>query len=167
MVRTRLSVRATVKDGYIDLVLVFKFDLIQTSDEKFYCFPCFMARRMLEVKELHSMVASLSSELADLRSSITTNLVPLPTDNNHMLYSNVVTSNSDDTDNSSAHSVPSSVSAGSVLLYHSAPPPKSTSKVDERKYTVFSRIDTALEWTPPSNCSRTNTDVDNLALPDW
>lgn len=122
------------------------FDLIHNSDEKFYCFPCSMASHALDVKELRSVVASLSKDLADLRSSIASPVV-----NNQLRYADVVSSSNVNTGSSSASPAPPLVPASSALPHSSVPPPRSTasgvlhplappprsaSTADERKYNI-------------------------------
>lgn len=121
------------------------FDLIRNSDESFYCFPCAMAVHKSEVKELRSVVDALSKELTDLKSSIASPVV-----NNQLLYSDVVSFNSDNAGSSTARAatplapgalLPRAPRSGPPLGDPSSSGPRSPSMskasgVNDRKYNI-------------------------------
>ena len=110
------------------------FDLIHDSDEPFYCFPCSMASHAAEIKELRALVASLSNELADLKSIISpSNLAPA---NSRPMYSEVTQSRvSTGEGTTSPHSIPSVPMVDNPALIPPRHPPRVTAS--ERKFNII------------------------------
>lgn len=108
------------------------FDDLRNSDDRFYCYQCFVASHTSEIKDLRNTIAELTKELSTLRSllpveasSTQKHNVPVPIP---LSYSSAVKSKGS-TDFSSEDVAPSP--------HHSLPPkPQSHSDRNERKFNV-------------------------------